>query len=144
MTLRRDRFKARFRPDDEVLVPHGQGTLEGVLARFGPKRALVATEHGSYYVPYGLLARAGRNSDRGDGRRLAEVAVEAERLMSRHGLAGWSFQFEDTSKRAGVCDFGLKVIGLSRLYCLHATGPQVRDTILHEIAHAPGRPQAQS
>ena len=49
---------------------------------------------------------------------------------------GWSFQFEDASKRAGVCVFGLKVIGLSRLYCLHATGPQVRDTILHEIAQA--------
>ena len=136
VTLRRDRFKARFRPDDEVVVPHGQGRIEGVLARLGPKRALVATEHGSYYVPYGLLIRAGRNPDRGDGRRLAEVAVEAERLMSRHGLTGWSFQFEDASKRAGVCVFDLKVIGLSRLYCLHATGPQVRDTILHEIAHA--------
>ncbi len=136
VTLRRDRFKARFRPDDEVLVPHGQGRIEGILARLGPKRALVATEHGSYYVPYGLLTRAGPSPDRDDGRRLAEVAAEAERLMSRHGLTGWSFQFEDASKRAGVCVFGLNVIGLSRLYCLHATDRQVRDTILHEIAHA--------
>ena len=136
VTLRRDQLKAQFRPDDEVLIPHGQGRIEGILARLGPKRALVATEHGSYYVPYGLLTRAGPNPDRDDGRRLAEVAAEAERLMSRHGLTGWSFQFEDASKQAGVCVFGLKVIGLSRLYCLHATDRQVRDTILHEIAHA--------
>ena len=136
VTLRRDQLKARFRPDDEVLIPHGQGRIEGVVARLGPKRALVATEHGSYYVPYGRLTRAGRNPDRDDGRRLAEVAAEAERLMSRHGLKGWSFQFEDASRQAGVCVFGLKVIGLSRLYCLHATDPQVKDTILHEIAHA--------
>ena len=134
VTLRRDQLKARFRPDDEVLIPHGQGRIEGILARLGPKRALVATEHGSYYVPYGLLTRAGPNPDRDDGRRLAEVAAEAERLMSRHGLTGWSFQFEDAFKQAGVCVFGLKVIGLSRLYCLHATDRQVRDTILHEIA----------
>ena len=136
VTLRRDQLKVQFRPDDEVLIPHGQGRIEGILARLGPKRALVATEHGSYYVPYGLLTRAGPSPDRDDSRRLAEVAAEAERLMSRHGLTGWSFQFEDASKQAGVCVFGLKVIGLSRLYCLHATDRQVRDTILHEIAHA--------
>ena len=136
VTLRLDQLKAQFRPDDEVLIPHGQGRIEGILARLGPKRALVATEHGSYYVPYGLLTRAGPSPDRDDSRRLAEVAAEAERLMSRHGLTGWSFQFEDASKQAGVCVFGLNVIGLSRLYCLHATDPQVRDTILHEIAHA--------
>ena len=136
VTLRRDQLKTQFRPDDEVLIPHGQGRIEGILARLGPKRALVATEHGSYYVPYGLLIRTGSNPDRDDDRRLAEFAAEAERLMSRHGLTGWSFQFEDASKQAGVCVFGLKVIGLSRLYCLHATDRQVRDTILHEIAHA--------
>lgn len=136
VTLRRDQLKALFRPEDEVVIPHGQGRIEGTVARLGPKRALVATEHGSYYVPYGLLTRAGPDPDRGDGRRLAEVAAEAERLMSRHGLTGWSFQFEDASKQAGVCVFGLKVIGLSRLYCLYATDRQVRDTILHEIAHA--------
>lgn len=136
VTLRRDRLKAHFRPDDEVLIPHGQGSIEGTVARLGPKRALVATGHGSYYVPYGLLTRAGPGPDRGDDRRLAEVAAEAERLMSRHGLTGWSFQFEDASKQAGVCVFGLNVIGLSRLYCLHATDRQVRNTILHEIAHA--------
>ena len=136
VTLRRDRLKARFRPDDEVLIPHGRGMIEGTVARLGPKRALVATEQGSYYVPYGMLTRAGPNPDRDDGRRLDEVAAEAEGLMRRHGLTGWSFQFEDASKQAGVCVFGLQVIGLSRLYCLHATDWQVRDTILHEIAHA--------
>ena len=136
VTLRRDRLKTLFRPEDEVSIPHGQGRIEGTVARLGPMRALVATEHGSYYVPYGLLTRAGPDPDRGDARRLAEVAVEAERLMSRHGLTGWSFQFEDASKQAGVCVFGLKVIGLSRLYCIHATDRQVRNTILHEIAHA--------
>ena len=104
VTLRRDQLKAQFRPNDEVLIPHGQGRVEGTLAGLGPERALVATEHGSYKVSSGLLTRAGRNPDPDDGRRLDEVAAEAKRVMSRHGLTGCSLSMRMPPSRQGSKD----------------------------------------
>lgn len=63
------------------------------------------------------------------------VAV-AEGLLAEHGLVGWSVVLDGAKTRAGVCRPGRREIGLSRpLTELH--GPaEVRDTVLHEIAHA--------
>lgn len=132
-----DTLKARFRPDDEVSFPHGSGRLGGVIARLGPRRALVACAGGKdYRVPYALLEPVAPDSGRGDQERLAEVSRLAEELIHRHGLAGWSFQFNDASRQAGRCAYAIRVISLSRLFCLEAPADEVRDTILHEIAHA--------
>jgi predicted SprT family Zn-dependent metalloprotease len=56
--------------------------------------------------------------------------------MAEHGLTGWQVQLDNAKRRAGVCRFGDRVIGLSApLTRVH--GPaEVRDTVLHEIAHA--------
>ena len=57
-------------------------------------------------------------------------------LMDRHGLQGWTLQFDRAKTRAGVCRHREHVISLSGyLTHLHAE-LKVRDTILHEIAHA--------
>jgi hypothetical protein len=65
-----------------------------------------------------------------DARRLAA------RLMHEHGLRDWTFAFDNAKTRAGVCRPGRRQIGLSRpLTALHDEAG-VRDTILHEIAHA--------
>jgi len=62
----------------------------------------------------------------------------AVQLMTQHGLyqSGWSFEWDDAKTRFGVCRYGTKVIGLSRPLTLINDEPEVRDTILHEIAHA--------
>ena len=57
-------------------------------------------------------------------------------LVQRHGLEGWAVDFDGAKRRAGVCRYDRRVIGLSApLTRLHDES-EVRDTILHEIAHA--------
>lgn len=137
VSLAVDEAKSQFRPDDKVSFPSQSVTLQGVISRLGPKRALIVAEGGrSYRVPYALLTHVGLQSVRGDAQRLSDVSLQAERLIARHRLAGWSFQLDDAPRRAGSCSYETKLITLSRLYCLHASDEEVRDTILHEIAHA--------
>jgi ribosomal protein L21E/predicted SprT family Zn-dependent metalloprotease len=65
------------------------------------------------------------------------VAFEmAEGLVREHGLEGWQVQFDMAKRRAGVCRFGDRVIGLSAPITRVHSEADVRDTVLHEIAHA--------
>lgn len=67
---------------------------------------------------------------------LDAAAALALRLMERHDLTDWTLVFDNAKTRAGVCRFDTKRIGLSQpLTRLHSDA-EVRDTILHEIAHA--------
>lgn len=56
--------------------------------------------------------------------------------MAQHGLAGWSFRFDHARRRFGSCRYRERVITLSRPLVLLNGVDEVRDTILHEIAHA--------
>ena len=67
---------------------------------------------------------------------ISEALNLAAELVRDHGLDGWSVTFDHAKTRAGVCRPGRREIGLSiPLTRLH-TDAEVRDTILHEIAHA--------
>jgi predicted SprT family Zn-dependent metalloprotease len=57
-------------------------------------------------------------------------------LMARHALTGWRFEFDHARRRFGSCRYGQKRITLSRPLTLLNAEDQVRDTLLHEIAHA--------
>ena len=59
-------------------------------------------------------------------------------LMRQHGLDrdGWTFRFDHAKRRFGSCQPRRKLITLSRPLTLLNDEAQVRDTILHEIAHA--------
>ncbi|NHA66822.1 SprT-like domain-containing protein [Phycicoccus flavus] len=58
------------------------------------------------------------------------------RLLREHGLEGWTVVADRAKTRAGVCRFGRREIGISGpLTALHPE-EEVRDTLLHEIAHA--------
>jgi predicted SprT family Zn-dependent metalloprotease len=72
---------------------------------------------------------------------LHEAQILARDLMTTHGLAGWSFRFDHARRRFGCCNYTHKRISLSRPLTLLNPIEQVRDTILHEIAHAmtPGK-----
>ena len=60
----------------------------------------------------------------------------ARALMDEHGLKDWTLAFDRAKNRAGNCIRKQRTISLSKpLMSLWTTG-QVRDTILHEIAHA--------
>ncbi len=62
----------------------------------------------------------------------------ANKLMQKHGLIklGWTFEFNIAKRRFGVCKYGPKVIGLSRPLVELNHEERVKNTILHEIAHA--------
>ncbi len=67
-----------------------------------------------------------------------EARTIAARLLREHGLdeMGWTFKLDKAKRRAGLCDYEVRVISIS--------GPQLNslsyagslDTILHEVAHA--------
>jgi predicted SprT family Zn-dependent metalloprotease len=57
-------------------------------------------------------------------------------LMAEHGLFGWSFAFNNRKRGLGLCRYEPKVIELSRYYAARNPIEHIRDTILHEIAHA--------
>jgi len=67
---------------------------------------------------------------------LFAAATLARTLMNQHGLTEWALTFDNAKARAGVCRPATRQLGLSRpLTELHSDG-EVRETILHEIAHA--------
>lgn len=67
---------------------------------------------------------------------LVEARRLAVSLMAEHGLDGWSFAFDRAVRRAGSCRYDTRRITLSRALTELHSYDEVRDTILHEIAHA--------
>jgi predicted SprT family Zn-dependent metalloprotease len=60
----------------------------------------------------------------------------ARTLMDQHGLRGWTFGFDRAARRFGACFWRRKHISLSWKLTRLNSEAEVRDTILHEIAHA--------
>lgn len=62
----------------------------------------------------------------------------ATNLLKEHGLSqrGWIIQFDHAKRRFGQCRYRSRVISLSRPLTDANDFERVKDTILHEIAHA--------
>ncbi|MDO4889001.1 MAG: SprT-like domain-containing protein [Actinomycetaceae bacterium] len=67
---------------------------------------------------------------------LPAIAELARLLMDRHGLDGWSLRFDRARRRAGLTRFDDRTISLSGVLLPLYSEQQVRDVVLHEIAHA--------
>ena len=64
------------------------------------------------------------------------------RLVAEHGLHDWQVVFDGAKRRAGQCRYAERAISLSAgLTRLHPD-EVVRETVLHEIAHALAGPEA--
>ncbi len=72
---------------------------------------------------------------------LAEARRLAAELMTEHGLKDWRLAFDNARARFGVCRPARREIGLSRHLTLLSSEDEVRNTLLHEIAHALVGPQ---
>ncbi len=68
--------------------------------------------------------------------RVEDARALAETLIAEHGLDGWRVRIDNAKRRLGGCHFRQKTIGLSRQYIAVEKDDVIRDTILHEIAHA--------
>lgn len=69
---------------------------------------------------------------------LKDAEILAKQLIKEHGLdqLGWRFQFDRAVRRFGVCKHRSRIIGLSTALTQLNDESHVRNTILHEIAHA--------
>lgn len=74
---------------------------------------------------------------------LNEVEKQAKALMTAHGVGSLGFAFDNGKRRIGACHYKrigntvlAKKITLSRHYAVLLPKEEIRDVILHEIAHA--------
>jgi predicted SprT family Zn-dependent metalloprotease len=67
---------------------------------------------------------------------LNDCKLLAEELLKLHGLSDWLIQFDNALNRFGYCQYSKKVISLSRSLVELNSIDIVKNTILHEIAHA--------
>jgi hypothetical protein len=67
---------------------------------------------------------------------LREVLRLGRALLDAHGLTSWRFTLDNAKRRAGVCRFDTRTVSVSRHLMGLYDPDQVRDTVLHEIAHA--------
>lgn len=65
--------------------------------------------------------------------RVRKLALE---LMGFHGLTDWTFGFNRRKRSMGLCLYKLRAIELSVYFVRRNNHEEIRDTILHEIAHA--------
>lgn len=110
--------------------------MRGEIVKLNPKRAKVRCKGALWNVPYGLLRRVGAEDTRNGAERLNEVASVARRLMDEHGLTDWKLAFVESGRRLGDCHYRDRVIRISRAHALAGNDEGIRDTVLHEIAHA--------
>ena len=66
---------------------------------------------------------------------LQQAEQLAKELISEH-CPEYIFQFDNAKVRFGYCSWKKKIISLSKHLVLMNNEEQVKDTILHEIAHA--------
>ncbi len=68
--------------------------------------------------------------------QLTAAAHLGRALLDEHGLHDWGLVFDRAKRRAGICREDLRQIGLSTALTELHSEAEVRDTILHEVAHA--------
>ena len=65
-----------------------------------------------------------------------DVELLVKELMKKYKLDNWKFKFDNSKRRFGCCHYGIRTISLSLYLCKLNNYDKVKDTILHEIAHA--------
>jgi predicted SprT family Zn-dependent metalloprotease len=57
-------------------------------------------------------------------------------MLARYGLEDWTFRFNRRKTEMGLCLYGPKQIELSVHFVQRNSDEAIRETVLHEIAHA--------
>lgn len=130
-----DQFRARIAPNDSVRFKYRRGFLCGTVIRTNPKKAVVLVEKQEYTVPYELLfldEKVGGQRTQ----RIESILKTAQGLIKLHGLKKWRFKFDQSTRRAGCCNYRNKLISISFNFARTGSDEDIRDTLLHEIAHA--------
>jgi predicted SprT family Zn-dependent metalloprotease len=94
-----------------------------------PRRSISS---GAFAMPNPLVFLQTQARDQ----RLQETRQLALDLFSRHGLPDWSLGFNRGKRAMGWCLYGSRTIELSVHFVERNSAEVIRDTLLHEIAHA--------
>lgn len=73
---------------------------------------------------------------------LERVRHWAHALIALHLDPSWTFAFDNAKKRAGLCNFTLKRITVSRYLASRYEDDETHQILLHEVAHALAGPRA--
>ena len=114
--------------------------VSGTVTELRRHEAIVAAgETGRWRVRYAELhlVEAGPTG----GATMQQVEDHAAELLERHFNTGapatwWRFRFETATSRARICRYNTRTIALSVSFVLRASWNDIRDTLLHEVAHA--------
>ncbi len=130
--------RLEFETGDEVQFSAGDGRpLTGAITVMNPKRARIKCGPELWDVPYEKLQmKSPVNRGRQRQAQLDEIARMADELLARHHLRHWRFIFDDARTRGGMCSSRDQIISVSKQFCLSGAAAQIKDTLLHEIAHA--------
>jgi predicted SprT family Zn-dependent metalloprotease len=73
-----------------------------------------------------------------DTDNLAWLLAEADRTLAQYGLLqqGWEFKLSNGINQVGWCWWSKKVIAISKRYIDNSPREELRDVLLHEVAHA--------
>lgn len=137
-----DDARAPFRVGDSVVFERDGEPQPGEIVKLNPKRALVLHDGHVWRVPYTLMRKPGDTAPAAVSGRLRTVANMARRLMDEHHLKDWTLAFVESYTRAGDCLYRDRLIRISRRHALEHADDRIRDTVLHEIAHAIAGPEA--
>ena len=130
-----DKLRVRFASGDPVNFEYRRNLLEGIVVRTNPKRAVIRVKEQDYNVPYERLHLLG-HAHRLREERVESIRSTAENLLQKYGLKKWRFKFDHSTRRAGCCHYRERLISISLNLACNASIADIRDTILHEIAHA--------
>lgn len=130
-----DQLRSRFAPGDPVQFKYRRRLVDGVIVRTNPKRAVVRVDAEEFTVPYELLVPMTGNQEERK-QRMERVLQLAFQLLDEHGLKHWQFKFDSSTRRAGCCYFRNKTISVAFDLARSGSDDEIRDTLLHEIAHA--------
>jgi predicted SprT family Zn-dependent metalloprotease len=124
----------QFSPKQAVSFIYKNEKIYGKIIQMNPKTALVYTEKfGQFRISYPLL----KTEEKIDAsKKIQKAYAIAAQFIKKHNLLEWDFLVDFAKSRAGVCDYKKKEIRLSHEFILMSTDEEIKDTILHEIAHA--------
>lgn len=139
-----DLLRAKFRVGDLVQFSTNGIISSGRIIKLNPTRAMIALGNGERWrVSYPhLKLDPTLNPSRPGEERLQKFIEQARTLMNSHGLQDWILRLDESYRFLGKCNFRDQVILLSRGHVLDGKDEDIKDTILHEIAHALAGPKA--
>jgi predicted SprT family Zn-dependent metalloprotease len=73
---------------------------------------------------------------------LDRVRRWADALIVLHLDQSWTFSFDNAKKRAGLCNYTVRRITVSRYLAARYQDDEVHQILLHEVAHALAGPRA--